>query len=197
MLIDSALEQELQALHDVEGRYWHVWAHPTSMRRLASAHADEIADPEALDAMIVFHDVVYDSRRNDNEERSADEAERLLSGRTSSEVISFVRAGIEATKTHIVPIGLSDPQKHDVAILLDLDLSILGADEVLFDDYDRKIRLEYAWASDEQWRVGRSKVMEGFLHRPHIYHTQSFRDEFEERARKNLRRLVTRLSSED
>src|SRR5436305_9899200 len=37
--------------------------------------------PHAVSVALIFHDVVYDPSRHDNEERSADRASRLLSAR--------------------------------------------------------------------------------------------------------------------
>jgi predicted metal-dependent HD superfamily phosphohydrolase len=194
MAMDERLERELQVLHDAEGRFYHVWAHPLSMLSLAAAHAGEISHHRAVDRMIITHDVVFDSRRTDNEERSAEFAARLFTDSVPSDEISFIRAGVSSTKRHVVPEGLTGKQRHDIGVLLDLDLAILGSDPSTFGDYDRKIRLEYGWASDEEWRIGRAKVMESFLRRPHIFVTKSFRDEFEERARENIARLVESLS---
>jgi predicted metal-dependent HD superfamily phosphohydrolase len=195
MTADETMEKELQALHDAEGRFYHVWAHPLSMRALAVVHAGEITHHRAVDRMIITHDVVYDSRRGDNEERSAEFAARLFAPVVSSDEMVFILAGIGSTKNHVVPAGLTGTQRHDVGVLLDLDLAILGSDPATFDDYDRKIRLEYAWVSEGEWRIGRAKVMEGFLRRPHIYVTKSLRQAFEERARENVARLIESLAT--
>lgn len=195
MTADETMERELQALHDAEGRFYHVWAHPLSMRALAAVHAGEITHHRAVDRMIITHDVVYDSRRGDNEERSAEFAARLFAPVVSSDEMVFILAGIGSTKNHVVPAGLTGSQRHDVGVLLDLDLAILGSDPATFDDYDRKIRLEYVWVSDEEWRIGRAKVMESFLRRPHIYVTKSLREAFEERARENVARLIESLAT--
>lgn len=193
--MDDVFDEELKALHDVEGRFHHVWAHPVSMLEMASRHAGEIASPRAVGRVIRTHDVVYDSLRNDNEERSAQFAAKLYAETSDADEMAFILAGIRSTAGHVVPEDLPAAWRRDIGVVLDLDLAILGADEEVFDQYDRNIRLEYAWATDEQWRVGRAAVMRGFLQRPAIFVTPSFRDEFESRARRNIGRLLASLEA--
>lgn len=191
--MDDMFDEELSALHDVEGRFHHKWAHPLSMLQMASLHAGEITSHRGVGRIIRTHDVVYDSLKNDNEERSAQFAARLYAGTSDKDELAFILAGIRSTAGHVVPDGLPSAWRRDIAIILDLDLAILGADEEVFDQYDRNIRLEYAWATDEQWRVGRASVMRSFLRRTAIFVTPSFHDKFEGAARRNISRLIASL----
>jgi predicted metal-dependent HD superfamily phosphohydrolase len=85
------------------------------------------------------------------------------------------------------------PVSRDAELLLDVDLSILGREPAVFADYDRRIRGEYAWVPEEQYRARRAAILEGFLHRPSIYRTAFFRDRLEAQARDNLERAIARL----
>jgi predicted metal-dependent HD superfamily phosphohydrolase len=67
-----------------------------------------------------------------------------------------------------------------------MDLSILGAPQAEFDAYETAVRREYGWVEETAWRAGRSAVLEKFVARPHIFHTDAFRQRFEAQARKNL-----------
>jgi predicted metal-dependent HD superfamily phosphohydrolase len=80
----------------------------------------------------------------------------------------------------------------DEALLLDIDLSILGADDSTFDEYDRAIRVEYEWVPDEAYRAARTNVLHGFLKRDRIFQTVAYRQQ-EAAARRNIERALERL----
>ncbi len=46
----------------------------------------------------------------------------------------------------------------DEALLLDIDLSILAAADATFDEYDRAIRVEYQWVTEEAYRAARRSI---------------------------------------
>jgi predicted metal-dependent HD superfamily phosphohydrolase len=140
-----------------------------------------------------FHDVIYDPRATDNEERSAEHAERVLRRfNIDDELIRRVRELILLTRTHV-----PSPNDSDALLLLDADLAILGARPEEYDAYAASIRQEYAHVSHEDFRRGRAAVLERFLHRPRIYQTEALAREREERARANLRRELERLTRQD
>lgn len=85
------------------------------------------------------------------------------------------------------------PQSGAEKVLVDIDLSILGQPEAVFDEYERNIRKEYEMVPDDQFRAGRAKVLESFLDRPTIYSTECFQQRYEERARANLVRSLAKL----
>lgn len=193
-LIGEELKTELSALYRGPGRHYHGLAHIEAMLALAREHRAELADPEAVEAAIWFHDAIYDSRRSDNEARSAALAAERLSPLASRERLANIVAMIEATATHALPDLPDDPAKRDTALFLDMDLSILGAPPAAFDSYEKAVRREYAWVDDKAWRSGRAAVLRKFLARPSIFHTDIFRDRYEAQARKNIARSVVALA---
>jgi len=78
------------------------------------------------------------------------------------------------------------PASADEALLVDIDLAILGADAARFAQYQAQIRREYAHVAEPEFRDGRSAVLAGLLARDPIYRTPRLRDELEARARTNL-----------
>ncbi|NTF23594.1 hypothetical protein G6L37_35055 [Agrobacterium rubi] len=195
-IITPQIEDRLRALYEAPGRHHHGWGHILHMRGLAMLHAKLITHLDALLVMIVFHDAIYDSRRKDNEKRSSDLARAMLTGLVPEDTTDMICAGIEATEKHLVPEGLPETWRRDIAFLLDFDLAIIGADEKEFDLFDHNVRLEYDWVDDEAWRVGRAEVMRSFARRSSIYFTKEFREEFEVQARNNITRLSHRLESQ-
>jgi predicted metal-dependent HD superfamily phosphohydrolase len=73
-------------------------------------------------------------------------------------------------------------------VLVDADLSILGAPAEVYDRYAAAVRAEYAHVPADAWRAGRSAVLRSFLDRPAIFHTAAGRGRWEEAARANLGR---------
>src|SRR5262249_31224626 len=67
-----------------------------------------------------------------------------------------------------------------------LDTSILGAPEEIYEVYSRAIRKEYSWVPDVLYREGRMKILNDFLGRERIYHTEEIRAKYETQARHNI-----------
>lgn len=81
-----------------------------------------------------------------------------------------------------------------MALLQDIDLSILGADVELYDRYEGWIRQEYEFVPEEAFRKGRSAVLRSFLDQPVLYHTSELSERLEVSARDNLSRALGKLS---
>ncbi len=149
-------------------------------------------DANAVELAIWYHDVVYDPERDDNEERSSINAvggAALI--QESDEFCSVVRDLVRATK-HV-----KTPADHDAKIIVDVDLSILGQPDEVFDEYEDNIRKEYHFVPDDFFRAGRLNVLQSFLDRPSIYYTDFFRTKYEEQARRNLQRSIEKLKRPD
>lgn len=194
-LLDSALRQELSALYAAPSRAYHGIGHIEAMLALAHEYRARLADPEAVEAAIWFHDAVYDSRARDNEAQSAALARERLAGRADARRLDRIAAMIEATATHVLP-GFADAgAARDAALFLDMDLAVLGADPQTYAAYEQAVRQEYDWVPQSGWVAGRAAVLRGFLAREHIFHTPEFRARFEVRARENVRASLAALEA--
>jgi predicted metal-dependent HD superfamily phosphohydrolase len=194
-LIDRRLKAELTRLYSAPERHYHGLPHIGTLLRLAGEYRDALSDAEAVEAAIWFHDAVYDSRAADNEERSAALANDRLAPRADPDRLSRIVAMIEATATHAAPKFEEPGATLDAALFLDMDLSILGAPPAEFDRYEAAVRREFGWLGDAAWRSGRAAVLRGFLGRPHIFHTDRFRERFEAAARRNISRSLGSLEA--
>lgn len=141
--------------------------------------------PAEVEAALWFHDAIYDIKRDDNEERSADWAKSaLLSGGARAAAAELVRTLVLATKHAAEPVTL------DEQVLVDIDLSILGAPEARFLEYESQIREEYSSVPAWLFRRKRRAILRAFLKRPRIFSTPHFSAVLEQRARANLARAV-------
>jgi predicted metal-dependent HD superfamily phosphohydrolase len=85
------------------------------------------------------------------------------------------------------------PDGIDARILIDIDLSILGAPASRFDEYERQVRAEYGWVPGVMFRRTRRKILESFAARPRLYSTAPFVERCEAQARENLARSIAVL----
>lgn len=134
-----------------------------------------------------FHDAVYDPRARGNEAASADWARDTVAVAGSRDAAERVHGLVMATEHHALPDG------PDAKMLVDVDLSVLGADAARFDEYDRQVRAEYRHVPELIFRAKRRSVLQGFLARRRIYNTDAYVSRLEARARENLRRAIERL----
>lgn len=169
-------------------RAYHTLDHVIHCLRWFESARHLAAYPDEVEAALWFHDVVYDPRAADNEARSAEWATaELRSTGVAEERIVRIAALIFATR-HDAP-----PADGDAALVADIDLAILGEEPEAFDDYERRIRQEYAWVSEATFRTKRAELLERFLARSVIYHTPFFRGRLESHARRNLERSIRSL----
>ncbi len=179
----------LVAAYSGPHRHYHTLEHLGEMFRVVGRLTGVIADMPAVQFAVWYHDAVYDPKATDNEERSADWAEAdLKSWGIAASTRAAVRTLILATK-HTADM----PDTPDAAFL-DADLAILGAAEARYARYAADIRREYGWVPENQYRVGRRAVLEGFLKRERIYRTAVMFEEGEESARRNLMAEIERLT---
>jgi len=82
------------------------------------------------------------------------------------------------------------PTDSDSAIVVDVDLSILGSSPEAYGEFESNVRREYAWVPGPLYRQRRRRVPESFLRRPSVYFTSYFRDRLESTARTNLRAAI-------
>jgi len=176
---------EIEAYYNEETRYYHTYGHISFMLGFIFIFHKELANPVAVQLAAWFHDVIYDTRAKDNEEKSAEYAEKVLSEvGVPGEVITRVKELVLATKSHQAP-----PDDPDCQIFLDCDLAILGFYEQAYDEYAKNIRLEYSWVAEEDYRRGRKQVLEKFLQRDRIFYVYNY----EGQARRNLEREIASL----
>lgn len=184
------IARDLLARWSEPGRYYHTLAHLDHCLAGLDLHCEQVADAPVLEAALWFHDAVYDPRTADNELRSAALAREV-----------FSRAGVSARHIYRIAQLILSTRAHesdgstDNALLLDLDLSVLGAEPADYARYAEAIRQEYAWVPEPDYRQKRAAVLARFLARPSLFLTESLHRRFETRARQNLAAEISRLTA--
>jgi len=177
--------EQLIAAYTAPGRHYHNLAHIEDCLDALARVDLSAAEREILSEAIWWHDVVYDATRPDNEELSAQLAEQHVREDLRHEVGRLIRL----TKTHAV-----QPGDRLGAILISIDLSILGAEPVRYDAYAAAIRQEFIHVPEANYRAGRAKVLGQFAARPVIFPDTAFAARYDRQARENLARELASLS---
>lgn len=181
-ILIRTLWKELESEYTHKNRHYHNLDHIRNMLSQFQQHRDNLRSPEAVQFAIWYHDIIYKATRSDNEEKSAEVAQkRLMQLDVPIPIIQKCHDLIIATKTH--QSGTGDP---DFDYLLDFDLSILGAGWEPYFSYTQNIRKEYAIYPDFMYKKGRKKVLQHFLATASIFKTPYYKEQFEKIARSNL-----------
>lgn len=182
---------QLVAVYSTPDRHYHTLKHihhVLSTIQILQGYTNNLA---AVQIAAWFHDVVYDTQAEDNEQKSADYALELLSNLGVSEsTITTVTHLILNTKDHQAVVDDYDSQ-----VLLDADLAIFAANSVDYTEYAYAIRQEYSWVAEGEYITGRQQFLERFLQRSHIYFTPLMSEFAEPCARGNIQGEIQSLLS--
>jgi predicted metal-dependent HD superfamily phosphohydrolase len=188
-LAQQAFADLLQRYAEPQRRY-HTLSHIANVLAVLERLNPDCLSTPALFLAAWLHDVVYDPRAGDNEERSADHARSFLP------LLHVPAATVDETARLILLTKGHQAGPDDGAgqILLDADLAILGSSEADYDGYAAAIREEYSWVPEDAYRHGRSRVLRQFLERPFLFATPAQRAAAELQARLNLQRELAILA---
>jgi predicted metal-dependent HD superfamily phosphohydrolase len=180
--------RQLYAAYTGADRFYHGIGHIAECLRELDPVRTLAASARAIELAIWFHDVIYDGRRKDNEERSAELADgQLRRLEFDRQTIDEIHRLILLTRHDRVPPDV------DGKLMVDIDLSSLGRPADVFENNTRLIRKEFPHVPDADFARGRREMLGRFLARPRIYYTDVFRDRYEATARENLSRALARL----
>jgi predicted metal-dependent HD superfamily phosphohydrolase len=183
------LWSEIQSSYGKSSRYYHNLTHLDSLIEQLIPLRNQIEDWQVLIFSIAYHDIIYNTLRQDNEEKSAAIAyDRLTQLNFPSVQKEKCKLQILATKHH----QLSNTD--DANYFIDADLSILGSDNESYFKYSEQIRKEYKSFPDILYKPGRKKVLAGFLKMENIFKTKYFQDKYERQAKVNISEELKSLS---
>jgi predicted metal-dependent HD superfamily phosphohydrolase len=183
-----ALMKRLVRAYSEPQRKYHTTQHLTECIATVEPHLALADHPAEVEIALWFHDAIYDLTAKDNEAKSAEWATfELTAADVDKEAIERVHDLIMATCHTALPQG------KDQQLLVDVDLSILGAPRTRFIEYEEQVREEYRWVPGFLFRRKRRQILKEFLARHPIYNTPALRTRLEEPARANLAFSLERL----
>lgn len=136
-------------------RYWHTLNHLyVLVNGIKSLFEEKKIDKREYDILIIaaiFHDIVYDTKSKDNEEKSV---EFMMStfNQEMNEDIKKISDIILGTKTH-------DSKERLLKEFNELDTSILDASFIDMLDWENKIYKEFKWVGWSNYKKRRIEVL--------------------------------------
>lgn len=179
--LTNELWNEIEKNYTSKIRHYHTLQHLDNLLTQLTEVKDEIQNWNTVLFTLYYHDIIYHSLKSDNEEKSAELAEkRLKQISVSIDTIELCINQILATKSHLKSTD------SDTNYFTDADLSVLGQNWETYSLYYKNMRKEYSIYPDLVYNPGRKKVLKHFLSMDRIYKTDFFFCKFETQAKRNL-----------
>ena len=179
---------ELVSAYAEKHRFYHTNKHIEAMLHHFDAVKNLAEHPAELELAIWFHDAVYKAFSKTNELDSAVWAKEFaLSNGYDQEGAKRLFNLVMATQHN------GEVQGSDQKLIVDIDLSILGATAKIYDEFEKNVRKEYKWVPMFIYRRKRKALLQSFLNAPSIYHLPYFKDKYENAARLNISRAIEQL----
>jgi predicted metal-dependent HD superfamily phosphohydrolase len=184
----AALHDALLDRYAEPHRAYHTRQHLEECLAWLDEVKTRVEHPHELAVALWFHDAIYWPRRKDNEAMSAAWLTQVAQrADIEPEAVRRMHSLVMATVHDAIP------DEPDARLLVDIDLAILGAEPVRFDEYERQVRQEYRWVPALLYRAKRAEVLRRFLDRASIYSTPWMAGRLEAKARDNLSASLRKL----
>lgn len=179
---------ELQKIYEEPSRAYHNLEHIHNMLEKLTESERFAENPHRIFLAIWFHDIVYDATRTDNELKSAEFWVRKMTPYLPEEPLQWGKRAILATIDHF------PNSDSDIQLLLDLDLSNLGAPWEIFQRNSNKIRQEYIHVSEDEFRKNCKAFLIKMLKRSRLYGTDYWHHLLENQAKTNIQKAIECLA---
>lgn len=154
--VDITLD-EIKSKYSEYHRYWHNMNHLLYViDSIFDLFYDNKINKKELDILVIsalFHDIVYNTKKNNNEEKSVEYLKDKLNIKYNKEVIDKSIEIILNTKEH-------DSKEHLCKIFNKIDTSILESSFIDMLDWEIKVYKEYNWVD---WDTYKKKRIEFLL----------------------------------
>jgi predicted metal-dependent HD superfamily phosphohydrolase len=189
--IDTRLFERVRSAYDSPGRAYHAWPHILAC--LKEFRQMTFDNPRAVLLALLFHDAIYVAGRKDNEAKSAELATRTLA--ELSDVTASEREEISAMILFTASHHAIGKPSLDAMKMLDIDLSILGAEWPMYEAYAAGVRREFCplVVSDFKFNIGRLKFLRSVQQQTNIFLTDEMRSRREQAAKENIAREIREL----
>lgn len=187
---ESTTFQALVDAYAEPHRHYHNTQHIADCLQQFDGFFDLAESPAEVELALWFHDAIYEIGSSNNERDSARWAQDFLSAAEAEpercqRVYDYIMATCHTEQVQTLA--------GDAALVVDIDLSILGRDEATYGQFERNIRQEYRRVPKMIYCHKRRQLLQGFLDRPAIYSLEPVRERYEDAARENLQAAILAL----
>lgn len=134
----NKLWNEISTAYSKPDRHYHTLQHLENLLYYIEEVKQQIIHWNTVLFALYYHDIIYNTLKHNNEEKSADlAAKRMAEIGVDPGTINQCYDTISATKKH------SWDKDNDINLFTDADLSILGAEWSFYETYLKQIRKEY------------------------------------------------------
>lgn len=153
----NRLKQGLVHRYTEPHRYYHTLGHIEDMlSKYAQIHTQYLKfnsyDEIAMLLAILFHDVIYDPARDDNEAKSS-----------QFMITTFAHLELEIPLEALNLACKLILETKSINMFNALDWSILGSSPERYQKYQKAIRMEYSFVKNDAYISGRSKILESLM----------------------------------
>lgn len=173
-------------------RHYHDFSHLSYVLNHLQTLAGELSPEDFIKAefALMFHDIVMDFQRKDNEQQSARVFEEKCRDFLKPEDVQTIKRLIEFTDYS----KTNSSQDFLVDLIRDIDLSILGEDEDVYEKYTWGIRAEYSHIEDAIFYPERAKILK-MLKREMIFKTRHF-THLNKKAQLNINQELSQIENQ-
>jgi predicted metal-dependent HD superfamily phosphohydrolase len=184
----NELWSEIEQHYTEPTRHYHNLIHIATVYNKLSVIKGLLVDWDMIQFSVFYHDIFYDTNKNDNELNSALLAKNNLQKLAIEDSkIGTVFSQVLATQSH------QNTNYTDTNYFTDADLSIFGESWDSYRVYSKQIRAEYIQYDDEIYVSGRIKVLNHFIEMERIFKTPHFYNLYELKAKQNLENEIKLL----
>ncbi len=178
------LFSEISLNYNSKSRFYHNFTHIQQMIDFSITIKEKTEDNNSFIIAAFYHDVIYNTFKNNNEEKSA---EFFLKHFRKLEIENTIKEKITEmilrTKNH----SESKPEDSlDLKLFLDTDILIFAEEEETYFKYVENIKNEYSHVPKIIFNKKRKEILKNFYEKDFIYKTDYFRANFEKKAKENI-----------
>ncbi len=181
------LFNEIINLYRDTKRHYHNLSHILDLLKLIDNQNLCVQDRIALILAAIYHDAIYTAGSQKNEIKSANLLRKhFIQINESNNIVELAINIIIETQNH-------KSEHHLSKLFLDIDMSILGANNSKYNSYVEQVRKEHQKFPSLIYKVGRKRFIQSMLNRQPLFYTKQFNELYEAQAIKNLKRELKTL----